>query len=88
MAAKYRPPYVVRKQSSGYTASVKWIVVKNPGARRVTVVAHHSQRAAQIEADALNVSALVKDHAEDPRPYEVRLAEAEATYRALTGGTA
>lgn len=36
---------------------------------------------AQLQADGLNIADMVKPHAEDPRPYEVRLAEAEAACR-------
>jgi hypothetical protein len=49
-------PYSVRKQSSGYAASVKWIVVKNPGARRVSVHAEHTREAALAHAEQLNDS--------------------------------
>lgn len=74
-------PYVVRKQSSGRTFSETFVVVRNPGGRRVTTIPHVTRETAQAEADALNIGALVLDHADDPRPYAVRRAEAEAAYR-------
>jgi hypothetical protein len=57
-----------------------YIVVRNPGGRRVTTHPHRTRDGAQAEADRLNVGSLVKDYDEDPRPYEVRLAEAEQIY--------
>lgn len=79
MSAK-RHPFQVRKVTSGRVSGETWIVVMNPGGRRVSVHAHHSRRSAQLEADDLNVGAMVKPHAEDPRPYAERLAEAQAAY--------
>lgn len=78
-------PYAVRKQASGRAASVKFIVVKNPNGGRVSTWPHGTRESAQTEADDLNIAAMVKDHAEDPRPYDVRLAEARATYQAEVG---
>lgn len=78
-------PFQVRKVTSGRTGVTKFIVVKNPGGRRVTVHAHFLREGAQADADELNIAALVKPHAEDPRPYDVRLAEAEADYWAEVG---
>jgi hypothetical protein len=75
-------PFVVRKVSSGYTGRESFIVVKNPGARRVSVHASVTRETAQVEADTLNIGAMVKNYDEDPRPYAERLAEAEAAYRA------
>lgn len=76
-----RKRYTVRKMSSGYTASVKWYVYDNQRKGRVSVHAHIARESAQHEADSLNVSAMVKDHADDPRPYAERLAEAEQAFR-------
>lgn len=76
-----RHPYAVRKVVSGYTGHDSYIVVKNPGGKRVSVHAHQTRESAQADADALNVQALVKDYADDPRPYTERRAEAEANYR-------
>jgi len=76
-----RHPYAVRKVRSGYTGRESFVVVRNPGGHRVSVHAHVTRESAQADADTLNISALVKDHAEDPRPYAVRRAEAEAAYR-------
>jgi hypothetical protein len=47
---------------------------------RVTVHAYLMRDAAQAEADNLNISDMVKPHGEDPRPYEVRLAEAREAF--------
>lgn len=77
-------PYAVRKVTSGRTGRESFIVVKNPGGRRVSVHAAMHRTTAQAEADELNIGAMVKDHAEDPRPYAERLAEATAAYRAAT----
>lgn len=52
--ANPRRPYGVRKQSSGYASSVKWIVVLNPGSRRVSVHGTVSREAALAEAEAMN----------------------------------
>ena len=71
-------PFSVRKMSG--RGGVKYVVVLNPGQRRVSVHAHVTKDTAWIDADQLNIGALVRDHAEDPRPYEIRLAEATAAY--------
>lgn len=73
-------PYQVRKQTSGRSWDT-YIVVKNPGGRRVSTWPHTTRETAQADADDLNIQAMVKPYAEDSRPYEVRLAEATATYR-------
>lgn len=75
-------PFAVRQTKSGYSGEVKYIVVKNPGGRRVSVHAYVTRESAQASADSLNVGDMVRPHAEDPRPYAERLAEAEAAYRA------
>ena len=80
-----RHPYAVRKQASGYSGATTYIVVRNPGGRRVSVHAHVTRESAQAAADELNIGAMVKDHADDPRPYAQRRAEAEAAYRAERG---
>lgn len=77
-------PYQVRKQTSGRSWDT-YIVVRNPGGRRVSVHPFTSRHAAQASADALNIGAMVEDHADDPRPYAERRAEAEAAYRAMVG---
>lgn len=70
----------VGDESSGERARV--VLERRPGGRasRVTVHPHLTPEAAQAEADELCVSALVRPHAEDPRPYETRLAEARAEH--------
>ncbi len=80
-------PYRVRKQSSGYTRSDTFIVVKVTDGRtqRVTVNPHRTREGAQADADELNIGALVKDYAADPRPYAERHAEAAAAYQAARG---
>ncbi len=72
--------FTVRKQSSGYTYSVKYYVYDTVSKGRVSVHAMLTRDAAQASADALNISDMVKPHAEDPRPYDVRHAEATAAY--------
>ena len=57
-----RHPFAVRKQSSGYTFSETFIVVRNPGGHRVTVHAHRTREGAQSEADQLNIGAMVQDY--------------------------
>jgi hypothetical protein len=84
----YAPRYTVRKQSSGRTASVTFYVYDLQRKGRVTVHAARSREAAQHEADALNVSDLVRDYADDPRPYAERLAEAAAAYAQLVKASA
>lgn len=79
-------PFSVRKQSSGYTLSEKYIVVKNPGGKRVSVHAHHTREEAVHAADTLNIAEMVKPYDQDPRPYAVRRAEAETAYRAEKEG--
>lgn len=56
MAEKIPTPYRVRQQTSGYTGVTSYIVVKNPGGRRVSVHAHVTRESAQIAADGLNKS--------------------------------
>jgi hypothetical protein len=73
------PPFIVRGQSSGYGVFEKYIVVKRDGGR-VTTWPHSTREAAQAEADELNIGAMVKDFADDPRPYRTRLDEAERQY--------
>jgi hypothetical protein len=82
--SRTRHPFAVRKVVSGYTGWDSYIVVQNPGGRRVSV--HASTReCAQADADQLNIGAMVKDYVDDPRPYDVRRAEAEKAYRAEVG---
>lgn len=75
------PRYVVRKQSSGRTASESFYVARRGGGR-VSVHASRTRGAAEVEAEALNVASLVLDHESDPRPYEARLAEAREAWTA------
>ena len=79
--------YRVRKQSSGRTSSVTYYVYDLQQKARVSVHASHSSRSAQYEADALNVQDMVRDYESDPRPYDLRHAEARATYERVTGRT-
>lgn len=81
MNTKTRHPYVVRTQASGYGGFPKFIVVRNPGGRRVSVHPHITRESAQSAADELNIAAMVKDYDEDPRPYAERLAEARQAYQ-------
>lgn len=78
-------PFRVRKVTSGYNGRDSYIVVllrKGKPASRVSVHAFATRQSAQSNADELNTSALVLPHAEDPRPYAVRLAEAKARFAA------
>lgn len=80
-----KKPYTVRETTSGRTGVTKYVVVLNPGSRRVSNEAHLTRDGAQAAADQLNIGAMVRDHDVDPRPYAVRLAEAEAAYFAAAG---
>lgn len=71
--------FKVRETRSGRTAGTKYLVFN--GAERVSVHAHAYRVSAQREADELNIAAMVKDHAEDPRPYAERLSEAREAFR-------
>lgn len=75
-----RNRYTVRKQTSGWTGVSKFYVYDTVDKGRVTVQAYLGRDTAQAEADQLNISDMVRPHEEDPRPYEVRRAEAEAAY--------
>lgn len=75
-----RRRYTVRKQSSGRTTSETFFVYDVVRRGRVSVHATVSRRSAQLEADDLEVSEMVRPHAEDPRPYAVRLAEARERF--------
>lgn len=77
-------PFKVRKVTSGYSGGESFVVVRNPGGRRVSVHSM-SQEQAQADADGLNIGAMVRPHAEDSRPYAERLAEAEVSYRMEQG---
>jgi hypothetical protein len=77
-------PFRVRKQSSSRALSETFVVVKLNGGR-VSTWPHTTREAAQTEADDLNIGAMVKPQDEDPRPYDVRRAEAAAAYRAEVG---
>lgn len=77
--------YRVRKQSSGYSASETYFVYDLVRKGRVTVHAHRTRESAQAEADSLNVTSMIKDYEDDPRPYLERRAEAAAAFTAATG---
>ncbi len=74
--------FTTRKQVNGYNGDVKYYVFDLQSKSRVSVRAVIGRDAAQMDADSLNIMEMVKPHAEDPRPFEVRLAEAEAAYHA------
>lgn len=76
--------YRVRKQSSGYALSETFYVYDLVRKSRVSVHAG-SRESAQADADSLNVGDMIRDHADDPRPYAQRRAEAIAIYEAATG---
>lgn len=76
-----RHPYTVRKMTSGRDGSVSYYVYSLKSHGRVSVHASTIRQSAQIEADKLNIGAMVKNYEDDPRPYDVRYAEAEIAYR-------
>lgn len=78
---KARRRYTVRKQSSGWTFSETFYVYDLVKKGRVSVHAG-TRQSAQVDADALEIGAMVTPAAEDPRPYAVRLAEAAARFAA------
>lgn len=82
MSTTRKHPFAVRQQTSGYTGAPVFIVVRNPGGRRVSVCPYLVRSAAQQDADLLNITELVKPYTADPRPLRDRYADAEATYRA------
>lgn len=82
---KTRRRYTVRKQSSGRSFSETFYVFDNVTKSRVSVHATVSRRTAQMEADGLEAGAMVRDYADDPRPYAERRAEAEARVAAGEG---
>lgn len=75
-----RPAFRVKSQSSGYAGGKKYVVVGDGD--RVTVRPHLTADGAQAEANELIIGALVLDYDDDPRPYDVRRAEAEAAWNA------
>lgn len=77
---KTKRRFTVRKQTSGWSGTVKFYVYDLLKKGRVTVHAYLTREGAQESADSLEVSNRVRPHAEDPRPYEVRLAEAQADF--------
>lgn len=77
--------YRVRSQTSGYNGRKTFYVYDLVRKGRVTVHAHVTREGAQTDADGLNVSDMIRDHAEDPRPYAERRAEAAAAFQAATG---
>ena len=82
-ANRTKKRFTVRKTVSGRTGVARWIVVMNPGGSRVSVDSYPLRESAQIHADDLNISEMVKPHDEDPRPYATRHAEASALYHEL-----
>ncbi len=72
--------FTVRKMVNGYNGVAKYYAYDLKTKGRVTVHAHLMRDTAQMEADRLNIADMVKPHAEDPRPYEVREAEATDAY--------
>ena len=78
--ASSQPRYTVRKQSSGYTFNETFYVYDTQRKGRVSVHAG-TRESAQQDADSLNITNAVRDHADDPRPFAIRLAEATAAFR-------
>jgi hypothetical protein len=78
--------YTVRKMVNGRNGSVKWYVYDLRTKGRVTVHATLMRDAAQAQADNLNIIDTCPDAEQDPRPFEVRYAEAEAKYHATVKG--
>lgn len=54
MTIEIKHTYRVRKQISGYSGNVTWIVVRNPGGQRVSTWPHRTRVTAQVAADELN----------------------------------
>ena len=79
---KKKRRYTVLKMVSGYTGIAKYYVYDLRKKARVTVHAHLQRSAAEEEAKSLNIDEMVRPHAEDPRPYAVRLAAAWVAYHA------
>jgi hypothetical protein len=77
--------FTVRQQRSGYNGYCTYYVYDLKRQGRVTVHAHSVPEAAKADARNLNISEMVAPHAEDPRPYDVRLAEATAKYDSIYG---
>jgi hypothetical protein len=75
-----RLPFQVREQTSGRSGVTSYVVVRNPGGRRVSTEPSPVREIAEAQARDLNVGSLVLDHAEDPRPYDERRAEAGRVY--------
>jgi hypothetical protein len=74
--------YTVRKQTSGWTHSESWDVYC--GAKRVSYDKYLWRQDAQRYADQLTINDMVPDYRDDPRPYEVRRAEAETKFSIVT----
>jgi hypothetical protein len=70
--------FTVRSTTSGHNGITKYLV--HDGPRRVSARLR-DQEGAQANADRLNIGAMVKDHAEDPCPYQEKLAEDRAEFR-------
>jgi hypothetical protein len=81
-ASRSAERFTVRKMVSGRTGVAKFYVYDTVSKGRVTVHAHLLRDSAAAEADSLNIGDMVRPHAEDPRPYDERRAEAEESYMA------
>lgn len=77
-----RMRFVVRKQQSGYTGAVSYVVYDSISKGRVSVHAM-SFGQAKASADDLNIGDMVPLAADDPRPYDIRRAEAEVKFRQM-----
>lgn len=77
-------PFRVRTQTSGWNGVPKFIVVqlRDGRAHRVSVHPFTTRESAQASADDLNIGAGVLPFEDDPRPYDVRHAEAAQRYLA------
>jgi hypothetical protein len=54
-------PYAVRETTSGYNGVTKYLVVRNPGGKRVSVHASVTREGAQASADDLNRTVIEDD---------------------------
>jgi hypothetical protein len=61
-------PFAVRKQTSGYTFSETFIVVRNPGGHRVTVHAHRTREGARTRSGAPRRRPPIARRPRDDRP--------------------
>lgn len=75
--------FTVRIMKSGYSGKISYYVFDTVSKSRVSRHATIDKMSAEISADELNISNMVKDYSEDPRPYEIRRAEAAEQYGKL-----